>query len=1702
MKTHLAILAITLHTLSSFADTEVVDGVPWNYDVWNGEASIGNQGSAFSSTFSAVSIPESLGGYPVTCIGVRAFYGCTELISVTIHDGVTRIQNRAFYGCSKLTSLTIPNGVTCISSSVFAGCSGLKSITIPDGVTIIMDSAFSACSGLTSITIPENVMSIGNSAFSYCSKLASITIPDNVMSIGTNTFYRCASSLFDDTSISGIRLVDGWVVGHANSLSGSIDLTGVRGIADFAFFGCSGLTSITVPDGVKRIGQHAFDGCSGIGSFTIPNSVTSVGNDAFQGCSGLTSITISDSVTSVEERAFSGCSGLTSITIPDSVTNIGYNAFSGCSGLGTVVIPGSARISCKSLPSSITNAAVLNGSRTLTTTPFRFCANLKTITVPRSVTNIAQNAFSGCSGLETVFLPVRFVGKTDSLGVPSGCQIVCGTDIEGESGLTNSGKPLSFRSDAETAWWEWVDASVPDGACLRSGSISTNDESALLVQISGAGRLSFDWKISAGRGDACAFVLDGVEKNIIQRSSSWKSVSVDLGAGNHVLQWIYRRGTGSATGEDAAFVDNVDWRPNLSLQVSSAFGTPDPEEGTHAFVYGDSVAATIAEPEPETGVRRVFTGWTGTGSVPASGTAPAVSFVVTNDSSLAWNWRTEYPLALSVSGPATADFADGWVESGTTKVVHWTPTVPYFDVAISGDTSGVVLDRDERTLSIPANRARNVTLAVTERVIDFTAVGPVTTDFAEVWGEDADELIVQWTSTVPYFKVSLSGDTNGVALDEGARMLTIPTTRSRTFSLVVEELTLERALDTEGLAWTTDGADVWFPQLAVHSDGEDAAQSGALANGDEWSGLETTLDGPGTITWTWRISSADNAGVDVLLDGEWLEGRAPGVEWSDEELVVSGDGEHIVRFEFWNASGNADIRAWIDQVSWTGGSPFGARLSLVSFAQEEAAFSVVSFMGDRTETMHRTLELATDGHFGTIAKTIVLEDTTTNTSEQVAISGLSPGTDYWARVRVSLSNGEVSVSETVSFATTTHVAPVLGSPVSDARAVNATVSVPLEALGSDGGAVSVSVAVTVLDTGMAAGTAAPETLAEPGTARIEVSGLAPQTVYRFVATARSVATGLSSSVSGGFATDWGETPLIAAGGSGLGNLPALCFLPSATGAGEDFVVRIDNPVPGCWYPVYTNGTPAGRFAVQSCAMPESAEGGYIVRVPADAVAKFVKIGISKTRIPPGTIEGLTPTFIVSFDSAGGSAVASITAPYGSALVEPTAPTKEGYDFAGWVPAFPATMPDGGATLTAQWTPENYTITFDSAGGSSIASITAPYGSALVEPAAPTLEGCVFAGWVPAFPATMPLNGATLTAQWTPKNYTIAFDSAGGSSIASITAPYGSALVEPAAPTLEGYVFAGWVPAFPATMPLNGATLTAQWMSAGEANFNWTVSGNSVKITGVKQNPTGEVTIPAEIEGHPVTDIGNSAFANCSGMTSITIPASVTSINASAFNGCSGLSEVHISDLAAWCSISFGSYNANPCYYSQRLFLNGEEITDLVVPDGAMTIKNYAFRNCTRLSSITIPASVTSIGVRAFERCSGLTSIAVSSGNTVYDSRNNCNAIIQTSNKALVAGCQNTIIPSGVKSIGIDAFHGRTGLTAIEIPTSVTSIGQDAFYGCSGLTSITIPDSVTSIGSGVFHGCSRLATISIPSSLEGNTSSWDIPSSCQIVVRGD
>ena len=233
----------------------------------------------------------------------------------------------------------------------------------------------------------------------------------------------------------------------------------------------------------------------------------------------------------------------------------------------------------------------------------------------------------------------------------------------------------------------------------------------------------------------------------------------------------------------------------------------------------------------------------------------------------------------------------------------------------------------------------------------------------------------------------------------------------------------------------------------------------------------------------------------------------------------------------------------------------------------------------------------------------------------------------------------------------------------------------------------------------------------------------------------------------------------------------------------------------------------------------------------------------------------------------------------------------------------------------------------------------------------------------------------------------------------------------------------------------------------------------------------------------ITSIDNNAFSMCSGMTSCTISSGVTSIGSSAFTNCSSLKSIVIPDSVtainrytffqckslSSCTIGSGVTTIGYCAFTQS------GLKSITIPDNVVTIESNGFSQCKSLKNVSIGSGATSIVNGAFKETTELTAITVSNSNTIYDSRNGCNAIIETATNTLVQGCKDTVIPNTVATIGYNAFESCTKLTSITIPDSVATIEDDAFELCLGLTSVTIGSGVTSIGSWAFYWC-NLKTI--------------------------
>ena len=225
-------------------------------------------------------------------------------------------------------------------------------------------------------------------------------------------------------------------------------------------------------------------------------------------------------------------------------------------------------------------------------------------------------------------------------------------------------------------------------------------------------------------------------------------------------------------------------------------------------------------------------------------------------------------------------------------------------------------------------------------------------------------------------------------------------------------------------------------------------------------------------------------------------------------------------------------------------------------------------------------------------------------------------------------------------------------------------------------------------------------------------------------------------------------------------------------------------------------------------------------------------------------------YTIAFDTNGGSEIAPITQDYGTEITAPDNPTRKGYTFKGWDKEIPETMPAENITVKAQWEINQYTITFDTNGGSEIAPITQDYGTEITAPDNPTRKGYTFKGWDREIPETMPAENITVKAQWKINQYTITFDTNGGSEIAPITQDYGTEITAPDNPTRKGYTFKGWDKEIPETMPAENITITARWKDTEKPTGEIIIGTNKWneflnKLTfGIFFKDTQEVTINA------------------------------------------------------------------------------------------------------------------------------------------------------------------------------------------------------------------------------------------------------------------
>ncbi len=325
-----------------------------------------------------------------------AFYNAKNLEEIVLPNRIKYIPVKAFYVCSALKKINVPDSVFFVDKYAFSNCRALKSISLPDSVKEIGYGIFSYCESLENLTI-SGATYFGNYWIGDCKKLTNLTLGNSVINIPSETFNK---STVENVKI-GKNLT---TIGEnafrqcENLKSVSMEGNNVTAIGNYAFSGCANLSVINIPDGVISIGKGAFSNCKSLASIVIPNSVISIDNSAFSGCKGLTTINIPDSVKFIGKSVFSYCSNLTRITVDENNTE--YSSQDG-------ILYDKNKTTIIQVPSTKVSITIPDSVTTIAECAFEGCENLTNIMIPSSITAIEQNAFENCTNLESITVDIN-----------------------------------------------------------------------------------------------------------------------------------------------------------------------------------------------------------------------------------------------------------------------------------------------------------------------------------------------------------------------------------------------------------------------------------------------------------------------------------------------------------------------------------------------------------------------------------------------------------------------------------------------------------------------------------------------------------------------------------------------------------------------------------------------------------------------------------------------------------------------------------------------------------------------------------------------------------------------------------------------------------------------------------------------------------------------------------------------------------------------------------------------------------------------------------------------------------------------------------------------------------------------------------------------------------------------------------------------
>ena len=558
------------------------------YSIPEGVSSVGGQ-AFWGAPLTDIIIPPS-----VTNLEVYAFYGAAQLAAVMIPDTVTSIGNWAFYSCRSLTEITVDENNPSYSSldgvlfnkdqTVLIQCPQAKSGTfiIPDTVTAVGNYAFYSCPGLTGIVIPDGLISLGSYAFYSCNGLTEMFIPASVKLVETRAFSSCSSL----TAISA----------DENNASYS-SLDGVLFNKDQTLliqYPQAKSGSYAIPDGVERIGTYAFQSIPDLPDITFPDSLTRIDNDGFYGCGGLQRVEIPAGITNIGTRAFSNCPRLTEIAV-----DVGNPIYSSADGVlfnksGTTLIQYPAgRKGSYAVPSGIT---------VIGTNAFYNCDDLTSLRIPASTVTLQSQAFADCNQLTDLYFEGNYPSAVSSplFTVFDFCKV--------------------HYLQIGTGW----------GASFM-GRPSAEGPSRYLLTVEGGSGGGF-----YTNQQAVAVAAD--------RAPDWKIFDRWIGDTQQLTEVAVSPSGFRMEARDSAIAST--YQNANGLAVVAPRGAAEPPAGQLFYPVGHTLTCFVPETVIEQGILWRCTGWTGTGSVPASGTANTTGEIALTDleSSIQWHWETSFSI--------------------------------------------------------------------------------------------------------------------------------------------------------------------------------------------------------------------------------------------------------------------------------------------------------------------------------------------------------------------------------------------------------------------------------------------------------------------------------------------------------------------------------------------------------------------------------------------------------------------------------------------------------------------------------------------------------------------------------------------------------------------------------------------------------------------------------------------------------------------------------------------------------------------------------------------------------------------------------------------------------------------------------------------------------------------------------------------------